>query len=69
MIYLYVKTHNITKLKYFGKTKKDPYIYKGSGKYWLNHIKKHGYDVTTEIIYQSTNLNDIKEKGIYFSEL
>lgn len=48
--YLYVKTHNITGLKYFGKTIKDPIKYKGSGKRWINHIHKHGYDVTTEII-------------------
>lgn len=48
--YLYIKTHNITGLKYFGKTIKDPLKYKGSGKYWTNHIQKHGYNVTTEII-------------------
>lgn len=48
---LYIKTHNITGLKYFGKTTcKDPHRYKGSGKYWLRHIKKHGYDVITEVI-------------------
>lgn len=49
-IYLYVKTHNVTGLKYLGKTKQDPYKYKGSGKYWTNHIEKHGYNVTTEVI-------------------
>ena len=33
--YLYVKQHNKTGLKYFGKTtKKDPLKYKGSGLYW-----------------------------------
>jgi len=48
--YLYIKTHNITGLKYLGYTKrKDPYKYKGSGDYWTKHINKHGYDVTTEI--------------------
>jgi hypothetical protein len=36
---LYVKTHNITGLKYFGKTTNDPFKYKGSGKYWLDHLK------------------------------
>lgn len=41
--YLYIKQHSITGLKYFGKTiKKDPVKYLGSGKYWKNHIKKHG---------------------------
>ena len=48
---LYVKTHNITGLKYFGKTTcKDPFEYRGSGKYWSRHIRKYGYDVTTEIL-------------------
>lgn len=51
MIYLYVKTHNTTGLKYFGKTtKKDPHKYAGSGKYWKRHLQKHGFDYTTEIV-------------------
>lgn len=50
MIYLYIKTHNITGLKYLGKTKQDPFKYKGSGKRWRYHIRKHGNDVTTEVI-------------------
>lgn len=42
-IYLYVKQHSITKLKYFGKTEKlDPFKYLGSGSYWQKHLKKHG---------------------------
>lgn len=69
MQYLYVKTHNKTGLKYLGKTEKDPFIYKGSGKYWKRHIQKYGYDVTTEIIYQSDSPENISEKGIYYSEL
>jgi hypothetical protein len=49
--YLYIKTHNITGLKYFGKTtKKDPYSYIGSGEYWLSHLKIHGKNISTEII-------------------
>jgi hypothetical protein len=49
--YLYVKTHNLTGLKYFGKTiSKNPFKYKGSGTRWLNHISKHGNDVSTEIV-------------------
>lgn len=43
-IYLYVKQHKITGLKYFGKTIKDPYKYNGSGKYWLRHLKKHSHE-------------------------
>ncbi len=41
-IYLYVKRHPVTGLKYFGKTSlSDPYRYPGSGKYWSDHTKKH----------------------------
>ena len=46
--YLYVKTHRITGLKYLGKTKQDPYKYRGSGVYWTSHIKKHGYLVDAD---------------------
>lgn len=50
-VYLYVKQHSVTGLKYFGKTTKDPYVYKGSGKYWLNHVRKHGKEhiITLEV--------------------
>lgn len=49
--YLYVKTHNITGLRYFGKaTGKEPTKYRGSGKYWLRHLKMHGNFISTEII-------------------
>lgn len=68
MIYLYVKTHNVTGLKYLGKTKsKDPFRYRGSGKVWQRHIKKHGYDVTTEILFQSEDPEEIKQMGLYYS--
>lgn len=50
-IFLYVKTHNKTGLKYFGQTTSaDPHRYRGSGTRWINHIRVHGYDVTTEIV-------------------
>ena len=68
-IYLYLKTHNKTGLKYLGKTINDPFAYQGSGKYWKLHIAKYGYDVTTEILFQSTCNNEIKEKGLYYSNL
>lgn len=53
MISLYVKTHNKTGLKYFGKTKnKNVHAYSGSGVYWKRHLEKHGKDYTTEIVAQ-----------------
>jgi hypothetical protein len=39
--FLYIKTHSVTGLKYFGKTTKDPFRYKGSGVYWVRHLKVH----------------------------
>jgi hypothetical protein len=68
--YLYVKTHNKTGLKYLGKTKKlDPHKYTGSGKKWLMHLKKHGYDYTTEILLVTKDDIELKETGIFFSKL
>jgi len=69
-IYLYVKTHNITGLKYLGKTiAKDPHKYKGSGKYWQSHIKQHGYDVTTTILQECQTEDEVKYWGLYYSNL
>lgn len=65
---LYIATHNITGIKYFGKTKrwfteKDlQENYHGSGPYWVNHLKKYGDDVTMEI-YGIFSLNE--EDGDY----
>lgn len=55
---LYLKTHNITGLKYLGKTIRDPLKYDGSGKRWRNHIKIHGNDINTEVIFSSENLDE-----------
>lgn len=68
-IYLYVKTHNKTGLKYLGKTEQEPYSYKGSGVYWMLHISKHGYDVTTEILHECSTTEELKEWGLYYSRL
>ena len=67
---IYLKTHNKTKMKYLGFTSsKNPEKYKGSGIYWLRHIKEHGYDVATKILFQDKNLDIVKEKCKYFSDL
>jgi hypothetical protein len=36
---------------------------------WKRHIKIHGYDVKTEILLESDNLDEIRMKGIYYSKL
>ena len=69
-IYLYVKTHNKTGLKYLGKTiKKDPHKYTGSGKYWLRHLAQHGYDYTTEVIRECQSQEELIEWGLHYSKL
>jgi hypothetical protein len=68
-IYLYLKTHNKTGLKYLGQTTKNPQTYLGSGVYWLRHLKEHGEDILTEILYETTSYDEIKEKGLYYSNL
>lgn len=65
--FLYVKTHNETGLKYFGKTTKDPYRYRGSGKYWIRHLIVHGNDVTTEVIGYFTNADECRIAAKDFS--
>lgn len=67
MIYLYLKTHNKTGLKYLGKTKNSPFSYKGSGKRWTNHLKKHGNDVTTEILKECLTNEEVKYWGLIYS--
>jgi hypothetical protein len=60
---LYIATHNITGLKYFGKTtrfftREDlQKQYHGSGVHWKRHLKKHGDDVTMEI-FRICSLNE-----------
>jgi len=70
MIYLYLKIHNKTGLKYLGKTtKKDYHSYPGSGKRWLRHLRKHGFDYTTSILLATECDKELKETGIFFSNL
>jgi len=66
--WLYIKQHNITGLKYFGKTTKDPLLYKGSGKYWKDHIKKHGNDISTVWTELFTDKQKLTEYALHFSK-
>lgn len=53
-LYLMIKTHQITGLKYLCKrvTTSDAKAisYKGSGQYWKNHLKVHGKYINTDIL-------------------
>ena len=67
---LYIKTHNKTGLKYLGYTKRENvHKYSGSGVYWTRHLKEHGKDYTTEIIKECQTKDEIKEHGLYYSNL
>lgn len=70
-IALYIKTHNKTGLKYFGKAtgKNLKYInkYTGSGLYWKRHLKEHGNDVSTEIYGEYDNIEECSKAAIAFS--
>ena len=67
--YLYVKQHNVTGLKYFGKTvQSDPVKYKGSGKVWTRHLKKHGDNVSTLWTRLFENQDQLVEFATKFSK-
>ena len=67
---LYIKQHSVTGLKYFGKTTQDPLKYKGSGKHWKLHIKKHGpeYVVNLWVSEPYTDADAITEFALTFSK-
>ena len=68
--YLYVKTHRTTGLQYLGYTsEKDPHKYKGSGKYWMRHLKKHGCDYDTKLLHRCISKLAIKAWGSFYSQL
>lgn len=70
IIYLYKKTHLKTGLCYLGKTSApDPYKYSGSGKYWVRHLKKHGFYFATEILKECSSKEEVKYWGEYYSKL
>lgn len=71
IIYLYLKESPLG-LKYLGITVKNPYEYKGSGKYWKNHLKFHNFtlfDVSTDILLETIDKDIIKFWGLYYSKL
>jgi hypothetical protein len=68
--YLMIKSHNITGLKYLCQTKKkDPYSYKGSGKYWKLHLKQHGNSIHTEILKECSTKDELVKWGKYYSDI
>lgn len=68
-VYLYVKTHGGTGLKYFGKTVKDPYVYKGSGVHWKRHLELFGDNVLTEVLGKYYDKESLNRDALSFSYL
>ena len=68
-IYLMVKTHRLTSLKYLCKTNRNPFKYKGSGKDWMIHLKKYGVAHDTEIIMECISREELYYWGSYYSKL
>lgn len=66
--WLYLKQHNKTGLKYFGKTIKDPETYNGSGTYWTNHLAQHGDDVSTIWKQLFTDKEELTKFALDYSE-
>lgn len=67
-IYLYVKQHAVTGLKYFGKTVRNPYSYPGSGVVWKRHYRKHGKEhITTTDVWSFDDYDQAKDFAISFS--
>lgn len=61
---LLIKIHNVTGLKYLCYTRKNNInSYLGSGKEWKKHLKKHGENITTQLIFETNS----KKKFIDFS--
>lgn len=72
MLYLMVKTIRETGLKYLCKCGdyKDPFEYKGSGRYWCRVLAKHPeYHVDTEIIGTYQSNEELREAGLHYSKL
>lgn len=69
IIYLYVKTHSETGLKYLGKTTQNPHTYLGSGIDWKKHLKEYGKEHTTEIIKECQTNQELHQWGRYYSNL
>lgn len=70
-IYILLKTHNVTGKKYLcrhvTKNEQTCYSYIGSGIYWKRHLKKHGNDVSTEIIAKCSSYEEAKIIGLHYS--
>lgn len=65
---LMIKIHRKTKLKYLCITKKHLYKkYLGSGIYWKQHLKIHGNNIKTILVFETEDKEKLSEVGMYYS--
>ena len=70
--FLLLKEHKITGLKYLcyhNGTRENCFVYRGSGKYWLRHLSKHGRKLSTIILAESDDREGLIEQGLQYSQL
>lgn len=68
-MYLYIKQHDATGLKYFGFTRnKNPFKYKGSGLRWKYHLSKHGRNIHTVDVWGFDDETLCREFALRFSK-
>ena len=66
---LLIKEHLITGLKYLCYTRKDNYKeYLGSGYRWLKHLKKHGENIKTTLIFETTDKKEFNKYALSVSK-
>ena len=46
----------------------EPYKYSGSGSYWLNHLKKHGKDISTIEVWKFDDIDECKKFAMEYSK-
>ena len=65
---LMIKTHE-TGLRYLCFTKKKNHNeYLGSGTYWKKHLKKHGENISTELIFETHDKEKFKKHALKISK-
>jgi len=71
MFRLMIKTHRTTGYKYLCVTTKEDYIgYCGSGVRWRKHLRAHGFDVSTEVLFEHHSRDVIfKSVCLYYSDV
>ncbi len=70
IIYLYLK--EVPGLKYLGITTQNPYTYRGSGKYWINHLRSNkitSRNIKTTILFETLDRKELITNCNYYSNL